>query len=60
MTYDFFVGEAVPPYPAVSPEDLDESLALLATQNEKARGFDLNTLLGACGRSSRGVPFLRP
>jgi NitT/TauT family transport system substrate-binding protein len=44
-TYDFFVGNVTPDYPTVSANLWGDAIEQLGAQNDKIKGFDVNTIL---------------
>jgi len=45
VIYDYFVGKAIPAVPQVKPEQFADGIAVLATQNEKLKGFDMGKFI---------------
>jgi NitT/TauT family transport system substrate-binding protein len=45
VTYDYFMGKVVPNVPTPTADQFSESIALLAQNNDKVKGFDISKYL---------------
>ena len=41
VIYDYFVGKVIPATPVANPEQFSDAIGILATQNDKLKGFDM-------------------
>ncbi|MFI5269045.1 MAG: hypothetical protein ACHQ7M_16840, partial [Chloroflexota bacterium] len=41
VIYDYFVGQVIPGNPTVSADQFSDGIAILATKNDKLKGFDM-------------------